>query len=231
MSLIVDGTNIEKVIVDGVEMQQVYADGTLVWQSRVLQSISVSQKNMYPEVGFDVIGVVQVTANYSDGTSEIVTSSASTSPLACSSGTQTYTVSYTENGVTRTASIQIYTGAWYALDSTERYWIPSDIESGQVGTMNAAFNASRSPVRGVRVASGSVDGINWETGNPVGAPETLGNVVLPISGKGMFSQCSMSAQYDQSTNTVSITATSYRILHWGTDMAEYIYTTSIQFYA
>ena len=55
---------------------------------------------------FDYTGLV-VTANYDDGTSDIVTPTSVSSPNMSSAGTKTVTVSYTEDGVTKTATYNI----------------------------------------------------------------------------------------------------------------------------
>ena len=86
-----------------------------------LASISLNtsnvETNFYVGDTFDYSGLV-VTAHYEDGTEDIVTPSGVSSPDMTSSGDKTVTVTYYENGVTKTNSYTITVSA-VALSSIE----------------------------------------------------------------------------------------------------------------
>lgn len=77
---------------------------------RVLSSISVTAPTKTTYFVGDALNTtgMKVTANYTDGSNEDVTSSASNSGFTSSSaGTKTVTVTYSENGVTKTATFTV----------------------------------------------------------------------------------------------------------------------------
>lgn len=74
--------------------------------SSITLNTSNVETNFYVDDTFDYSGLV-VTAHYEDGTEDIVTPTSVTGPDMSSAGTKNATVSYTENGVTKTSTYSI----------------------------------------------------------------------------------------------------------------------------
>lgn len=103
--------DIKKIVIPQGEVKKIEANGVVIWQLEevvVLTSITLSgfttSYNTYATFTF----TGTVTAHYSDGTTANVTSSCThTTPNMTSAGTKTVTVTYTEDGVTKTATYNI----------------------------------------------------------------------------------------------------------------------------
>ena len=105
-----DFSTIKQIVIpEGIVKKIEDGDGNIIWQkSKVLQSITLAGYTTTFNVGntFSYGGIV--TANYSDGTTDDVTANTTFSGYNMSSaGTQTVTASYTEAGVTQTATYSI----------------------------------------------------------------------------------------------------------------------------
>ncbi len=134
---------------------------------RVLTGISITTaptKNNYVKgESLDLSGMV-VTATFNSGATEEVTSLCTTSPASGTTlstlGSQTVTVSYTENGVTKTASfavsVSVKTVTW--ADGTDEE-IAAMVEAADAGTINLADYWAVGDVRTVQLSAMSATGV------------------------------------------------------------------------
>lgn len=103
--------NVKEIHYANKEIKKIEMNGNVVWQkpsAKVLQSITLAGYTTTFTNGSTFSFGGTVTANYSDSTTADVTSSTTFSGYNMNSnGTQTVTASYTEDGVTETATYQI----------------------------------------------------------------------------------------------------------------------------
>lgn len=190
-----------------------YGVKTFTEPAKTLESISATKTKVQYEVGenFDVSDVV-VTAQYSDSSSNNVTSSATIGTVDTSTeGSKTLSISYTENGVTKTTSITITVSAApptpSRIDVTEHRTADTENNKGVV-------SASRYSGSVTIVAGRSTD--FWVL--PQGHTYTLHGT---ISGDGLFGYSThnlLTEQYNQdlvaSVSTIDATeSTIYVVWH------------------
>ena len=134
--------------------------------TRVLSSISVSaptKTTYYKGDALNLSGAV-VTATFNSGRTEVVTSSATFSPangsILSSFGTQTITATYTENGVSKTAStsvtVTVKTVTWASGTDTE---IANMVEAADAGIISLSDYWTVGDVRSISLSAMSATGV------------------------------------------------------------------------
>lgn len=134
--------------------------------TRVLSSISVSaptKTTYYKGDTLNLSGAV-VTATFNSGKTEVVTSSATFSPangsILSAFGAQNVTASYTENGVSKTAStsvtVTVKTVTWASGTDTE---IADMVEAADAGIISLSDYWTVGDVRSIRLSAMSATGV------------------------------------------------------------------------
>lgn len=104
----IDFSQVKTITIPEGDVKRITIAGVVVWESKVLTSITLSGQttSLDREASFSFGGTV--IANYSDGSTADVTSSTTFSGYNMSTaGTYTVTASYTEDGVTKTATYSL----------------------------------------------------------------------------------------------------------------------------
>lgn len=144
-----------------------YSAAQSITVKRVLTGLSITTQpaktSYYKGDTLDLNGMV-VTATFSSGASEDVTSGCSFSPAAGSAlssyGTVTVTVTYTENGVTKTASftvsVSVKTVTWAGGTDEE---IVAMVEAADQGVINLSDYWAVGDIRTVQLSAMSATGV------------------------------------------------------------------------
>ena len=144
-----------------------YSTSQPITVKRVLTGLSITTQpaktSYYKGDTLDLTGMV-VTATFSSGASEDVTSGCSFSPAAGSAlssyGTVTVTVTYTENGVTKTAlftvSVSVKTVTWAGGTDEE---IVAMVEAADQGVINLSDYWAVGDIRTVQLSAMSATGV------------------------------------------------------------------------
>ena len=144
-----------------------YSVAQSITVKRVLTGLSITTQpaktSYYKGDALDLTGMV-VTATFSSGASEDVTSGCSFNPAAGSAlssyGTVTVTVTYTENGVTKTAlftvSVSVKTVTWAGGTDEE---IVAMVEAADQGVINLSDYWAVGDTRTVRLSAMSATGV------------------------------------------------------------------------
>ena len=154
--------------------------------TRVLSSISItanpSKTEYYKGESLDLTGIA-VTATYTSGRTEDVTSSITSSPVSGTSltefGSQTVTVSYAENGVTKTAtftiSVSVKIVTWAGGTDEE---VANMVAAADVGAINLADYWAVGDERQVTLSAMSATGVGESH-----AEQTVTFVLMNAGGK------------------------------------------------
>lgn len=159
--------NTDSVSVSWISGDITYSTGFAVNVKRVLSSISItsnpSKTTYYKGELLDLTGIV-VTAAYNSGATDDVTSSITSSPASGTAlteyGSQSITVSYTENGVTKTAtftvSVSVKIVTWAGGTDEE---IANMVAAADAGIINLADYWAVGDERKVTLSSMSATGV------------------------------------------------------------------------
>ncbi len=167
----------------------------VVYSSKTLSSLSISgtpsKTTYYAGESFEPAGIT-VTATYSDSSTANVTSSCTYSPSPLTQGTTSVTVSYTEGGITKTATVSGLT-VNAALPSTtvnfgttaeDNSWteIAQNVGSDYIGLATASHYAqtSASTLFGVNAILDSSLIVKFKVGTYGGTPATMPTITVAL---------------------------------------------------
>lgn len=178
--------NVNSVTVSWTSGDITYTTSFATSVTRVLSSISIttnpSKTAYYKGESLDLTGIA-VTAAYTSGRTEDVTSSITSSPASGTSlteyGSQTVTVSYAENGVTKTAtftiSVSVKIVTWAGGTDEE---VANMVEAADAGVINLADYWAVGDERQVTLSAMSATGVGESH-----AEQTVTFVLMNASGK------------------------------------------------
>lgn len=178
--------NVNSVTVSWTSRDITYTTSFAISVTRVLSSISIttnpSKTAYYKGDALDLSGIA-VTATFNSGATEDVTSSITSSPASGAAlteyGSQTVTVSYTENGVTKTATFTISVSAkivtWAGGTDEE---VANMVEAADAGVINLADYWAVGDERQVTLSAMSATGVGESH-----VAQTVTMVLMNVGGK------------------------------------------------
>lgn len=177
----------QKIAPSGVE--KVYVGTVLVYQKTqpvVLVSIAVSGQTTTFNYGATFVFGGTVTATYSNGTTADVTSSSTFSGYNMTSpGTQTVTVSYTEDGVTKTTTYQITVKAQQFTITYRKTFYTGTAPASKTVDAGYALTAADLPTRTESNTAWQVTGWTLDGSTKVSAGYVVNsNITLKCIHKG-----------------------------------------------
>lgn len=184
----IDFSQVKKITIPEGDVKSISVGGVVIWEeasAKVLSSITLSGQTTSLNRGASFSFGGTVTAHYSDSTTADVTSSTTFSGYNMSvAGTYTVTASYTEDGVTKTATYQltvnkVWTTLWsgsktikatYNVSGTSNNFASSANNTGYRPQLRLTFTLTNTTSSGTKYYYKNSN--DWSTGAPA-SPYTI----------------------------------------------------------